>query len=242
MKPNCRAFGFTLIELLTVITIIMLVMAMALPNFVTMMKGRRWASAVSNIQIMVMRARAFATNARADAAVEFGPLTDNGTYLWLESESNVVEAVDDLNDLLLQLGGVEGGVKFSLSYLTDPDTGPWYAAGGRDEGRYVYHPELTNPAKLGDNARQSERVLLSSLIAIDPDPAQSPNFISYDAKTLPDGTSRPYGGDDTRDIRIGVNGALAQSIEPTICLKEIKGTERLKVMVVRCTGRVMQVK
>jgi len=44
---NRRAFarpdGFTLIEMLAVITIIMVVMAPALPNFVAMMKERRWS-------------------------------------------------------------------------------------------------------------------------------------------------------------------------------------------------------
>ena len=53
--------GFTLIELLAVVAIIILVMALAMPNFVAMLRGRKWAAAVGNIQGMIWRARALAT-------------------------------------------------------------------------------------------------------------------------------------------------------------------------------------
>ncbi len=240
MRPAGGRFGFTLIELLTVIAIIMMLVALALPNFVAMMKGRRWSGAMQNIQFMVMRARALATNSRSDMAVEFNTL-DNGTALWIESESNAVETVEDLNTLAWNLGNGDINTgKSALSYLTDWWTpGPWYASGGRDEGSLVYHPELTDSRYLGDNAKQSEIVQLGSVIMIDPIPAASPHFESYDVVV---GASMPYGRDNYRDIRVGLVGALVQSIDPEICLKEIRGTERFRITVVRCTGRVMAVK
>ncbi len=270
MRPKChqsgrfdsldapsRSRGFTLIELLTVIAIIMMLVALALPNFVAMMKGRRWSGAMQNIQFMVMRARALATNSRSDMSVEFNTL-DNGSTLWIESECGVVETVEDLNILALQLGG--GSVcKKALFYLTEPSwwiipPGPWFAAGGRDKnpggveasfipGDFVYPPHAQagqpDPQYNGDNAKQSEIVTLSPLITIDPNIAASPHFISYDMVV---GPSMPYGRDDYRDIRVSQNGALVQSIDPEICLKEIRGTERFRITVVRCTGRVMAVK
>ena len=66
MSGNRRAGGFTMIEMLTVIVIIMVVMALALPDFVHMMKERKWSAAIANIQGMVMRSRALATNVRKD--------------------------------------------------------------------------------------------------------------------------------------------------------------------------------
>jgi len=97
--------AFTLIELLTVIGIIVLVLALALPNFVSMMKGRKWEAAISSIQTMVMRARALATNVRKDFSVEFLIDPDNGTTMWLESEVNAIERIPDLIELQRMVGG-----------------------------------------------------------------------------------------------------------------------------------------
>ena len=244
MRSSRGAFGFTLIELLTVVAIIILVAALALPNFVAMMKGRRWSAAVGTIQSMVMRARALATNARLDMSVEFSTAGDNGTLLWLESESNVVETLEDLNVTYARLGG-DGAGWLALDYLANWDTGVWYHAGGRRVGnessaRFEYRPELTDPVKFGDNSRQSEVVKLSPYITIDPDAARNPNFVSWDMSTLADGSRRPYGGDNYRDIRIGPHGALVQSRDPVICLKAIGGSDRQPVTVVRCTGRILR--
>ncbi|HUW58195.1 MAG TPA: prepilin-type N-terminal cleavage/methylation domain-containing protein, partial [Planctomycetota bacterium] len=105
--------GFTLIELLTVIGIILLVMGLALPNFMAVMKGRRWTSAISNIQWMVMRARALATNVRKDFSVEFD-IQDNGTCMWLESEVNEIERIPDLWELQHEMGG-SGPIRYFLN-------------------------------------------------------------------------------------------------------------------------------
>lgn len=246
MARHGRRAAFTLIELLTVIAIIMLVMALALPDFVAMMRGRKWSTATANVQAMVMRARALATNVRMDMSVEFGISGDNGTMMWLESESNVVETLEDLNVLYARLGGGGSGY-LALDYLANSSSGVWYAAGGRRIGnessaRFEYHPELTNPAKFGDNARQSEAQKLSPYITINPSAAASPNFVSWDTAILPDGARRLYGADEYKDIRIGSHGALVQTREPVICLKAIGSNERLPVTVVRCTGRVLRVR
>ncbi len=97
MRARTRMLGFTLIEMMTVIAIIMLLMALTLPNFVEMMRGRRWSASLGNIQLMVTRARSFAANARTDAAVEFAINLDNGTRMWVESEVNEIETMPDFS-------------------------------------------------------------------------------------------------------------------------------------------------
>ena len=67
------------------------------------------------------------------------------------------------------------------------------------------------------------------------DPSKSPNFVSWDD---PDSVEC-YGYDEYRDIRIGTNGALVQTRDPVICLRQIGQDERKAVKVVRCTGRLV---
>ena len=165
-------------------------------------------------------------------AVEFD-IQDNGTRMWLESESNVVERLEDLNGQYNEFGGGITGVN-ALYYLTNEYNGVWYHAGGRKVGnRYVYDPAKTDPGKFGDNARQSEPVELGRGLTIDMDPTMSVHFINWD------GHVELYGGDDYRDIRFGSHGALVQTREPIICLKDLRGEERRRISVVRCTGRVI---
>jgi len=266
-----RIGGFTLIEMLTVVTIIMIVMALALPNFVAMMKERKWSVAISNIQGMVMRARALATNVRKDFSVEFNIRGDNGTVMWLESEENDLERTPDLWQLEHEIGGYPairyfmittfynsgGRYKYYPAYyeclcvrcgwqwkspaegglsvcpkcgVNDYHYRPMYTQYYYD---IEYHPELTRPDQYGDNARQSEDVVLRSGITVDL--AASRYFFSWDSPN----SVECYGGDLYPDIRIGTNGALVQTLDPVICLKETRGGERRAVTVVRCTGRVV---
>ena len=66
MRRRSAKRAFTLIEMLAVIAIIMLVMALALPNFMAMMKHQRWVAAIGAFQNVVRRCRIFAINERLD--------------------------------------------------------------------------------------------------------------------------------------------------------------------------------
>jgi len=228
--------GFTMIEMLTVITIIMVVMALALPNFVAMMKERRWSTAVGNIQIMVWRARAIATNVRKDISVEFDIQGDNGTTMWLESEMNELESMPDIYWLQEQIGGYTFR-DYILSPIWAPSGGTWQADPARNSYNTNFQIDYANsrPDRYGDNARQSEVVELAHGLTIDPASGVSPNFLNWDAPT----PLRLYGVDDHRDIRIGPNGALVQSMNPVICIRQIAGSEYRRFEVIRCTGRVL---
>jgi type II secretory pathway pseudopilin PulG len=228
--------AFTMVEMLTVIAIIMVVMALALPNFAAMMKERRWSGAIGNIQGMVWRARALATNARKDMSVEFDIQGDNGTWMWLESKSNLIEHLPDLNWLVSEYGSID-----SLYFLLNEDThGEWWAAGGTYSGSsptytFTLHPENAKPEFYGHAAHQSETLELGYSLTIDDSPARSPNFVNWDAQA----SVTRYGWDTTKDIRLGPSGALVQTTDPTLCIRQKQGVESRRVQVVRCTGRVI---
>jgi prepilin-type N-terminal cleavage/methylation domain-containing protein len=265
MRQEGCSRGFTLIELLTVVAIIILVTAMALPNFVAVMKGQRWSSAVTNVQVMVMRARALAGSVRQDFSVEFD-VQDNGTKLWLESEVNTLERLPNLWDVEHQIGGGipliyflgvfsnSGGSYKSWRYectctkcgyqwvdYTGGQACPQCGANGWPYNPQVasyhydfaYDPSKTQAYAYGDNAKQSQVISLGSHLTIDV--AGSPNFINWDDPK----SVECYGWDYTRDIRVSMNGALVQTLDPVICLKDVYTGERKKVKVVRCTGRLV---
>ena len=235
--------GFTLIEMLTVIGILLLIMALALPNFVAMMKGRKWATAVNTIQHMVWRARALATNVRKDMSVEFDINADNGTWMWVESEVQVLERVPDL-DLVQQTIASGEGYNMYPGSAIDWLVNLWKNSGGTCEWKDGYYINFqlnaanTSSGRYGDNARQSEEVELGSGMTIDTDPQKSPHFINWDAP----GSVAWKGDDPYRDIRIGPNGALVQTIDPTLCITRKDSGEHKQVRVVRCTGRLVSVR
>jgi type II secretory pathway pseudopilin PulG len=257
-----------MIELLTVIAILILLAAMALPNFVEMMRGRRWTAAVSDLQTMVMRARALATNVRRDFSVEFAVL-DNGTTMWLESEENDVERTPDLFELQHELGG-QAPLRYFMSTFynaggryTDGwresicalcgarwswtsgsalcpkcgNTGPWNTPIITRTYYYniTYNSSLTSVSSFGDNARQSEVARLGLHLTIDRPRCR--DFVSWDSRS----SVAAYGYDEYPDIRIGTNGALVQTREPVICIKDLDTGTRHALTVVRCTGRVKEV-
>jgi len=239
-RERHRRTGFTLIEMLTVIAIIMVVMGLALPNFMAMMKDRRWAATISSMQAMVWRARAIATNVRKDMSVEFDIQGDNGTAMWLESEMNGLESLPDLNwlqvhypsyhgfrdQILTPIWSVSGGTYDSL---TKPD-------GTRYYGNFRIDYSKSRPDRYGDNARQSETVRLGYGLTIDDRAGASPDFVNWDDSSC---VTRNYGGDLHKDIRIGPNGALVQTKDPVITIRQIRGEECRRVRAVRCTGRLV---
>jgi len=271
LKHPHRRQGFTLIELLTVIGIIVLVLALALPNFVSMMRGRRWSGAITGMQTMIMRARSLATNVRKDFSVEFEIDGDNGTVMWLESESNDIERIPDIWELEHIIGGASALADFIDVFRDaggDAKSGYWECActyppcghtwegvdvdhrtcpkcnNGGSTWRYnpvaiEYHYDITydgsrtDPLKYGDNSKQSEWVPLGHQMTIDL--AKCRYFMSWDD---PDSVEA-YGGDEYPDIRIGPNGALVQTVDPVICLKDRDAEERRAVTAVRCTGRLV---
>jgi len=263
-----RRGGFTLIEMLTVIAIIMLVMAIALPNFFEMMRARRWNRAVSTIQSMIMRARALATNERKDMAVEFDIRGTDGATMWVESEQPVLERIPDLDVLQHQLGG--GGAIYWIRSL-------WHAAGGTDKWpKYEWKCNLCGREWTGYDSSlrfpcpgcgESEWPYYPQQLSFyyDFQLTGTPQDYRYGdnarqtevvdvgkSMTLDTTNGRSvhfinwdsptavecYGYDDTLDIRIGPNGALVQTLDPILCIMQREDGEYKRIQVVRCTGRL----
>ena len=92
--------GFTLVELLTVIALIVIIAAVAVPNFAAMIREQRWTSAIGSIQTAIMRTRTYAVNKELDHAVEFCTDKDGTTYLRIEAESAYLEHVPNIQTYL----------------------------------------------------------------------------------------------------------------------------------------------
>jgi type II secretory pathway pseudopilin PulG len=171
-KSGCRSSGFTLIELLTVIGIMMLVMALALPNFSAMMKGQKWTSTISRMQTMIWQARALATNARKDIGLEFD-VQDNGTSMWLESEMPVLERLPDLFNYQLQVDSAvsRGNARWIMYTYWVPSGGDFDSNGAFPNPGYYYNltldPALSSAELYGDNAQQSELVHFAYGMTVD---------------------------------------------------------------------------
>ena len=97
---SVKQSGFTLVELLTVIALIVIIAAVAVPNFASMIREQRWTSAIGSIQTAIMRARTYAVNEELDYAVEFCTDKDGATYLRIEAESAYLEHVPNLKQYI----------------------------------------------------------------------------------------------------------------------------------------------
>jgi prepilin-type N-terminal cleavage/methylation domain-containing protein len=227
--------GFTLIEMLVVITIIVLVLSLALPNFLQMLRQQQWHAGLANIQMMVSRARALATNERTDFSVEFDIQGEDGTTMWIESEMNQLERLPELTDLQSRMGSRHTFRIWILEKIWTPSGGTYSSDGGVYVNFQIDYAN-SRPEKYGDNARQSETVILGGSLTIDTDSGHCENFVNWDAP----GSVDHYGEDDTRDIRISPNGCLLQARAPVLCIREKRSEDRMRVEVNRITGRVVR--
>ncbi len=253
--------GMTLIELLIVIAIIITIMAMAVPNFGTMMRSQKWSAASTSLQNTLLRIQTMAVTDRRDYSAEFCTSADNSSqYFRLEVESAALESIPEMNNYLhvtLQNhyynvpidwlgifcsgGGVQNGSAswddgspVSYSY-----TGPRYDVNSQD---------WRSPNQIKDNLKVDDNVYLPYSIRIDVD--CSTNLINYDKPPLSASDMPQYGWDYTKDLRFNMNGMLVQSQNPEVMLKMVEFTrtashqevvlERMRLQIMRSTGRVRE--
>ena len=88
--------GFTLVELLTVVALIILIVALAVPNFASMLRQQRWSAAVASLQAAILRTKTYCITDRRDHAVEFCKDEDGTYYIRIEAESAFLEHVPNL--------------------------------------------------------------------------------------------------------------------------------------------------
>ena len=246
--------AFTLIEMLTVIAIIMLVMAMAVPNFVEMLKHRRWAAAISSLQNVVRRCRSFAINEKRDHSVEICLDDDNATqYFRIEVESSLLETIPELNTYFQEqcdfycsrmpldwYYGFKSGGGTVLnpplnSWSQTPNTVFQYVGPKYDVDRQPWGVDQ----RLRDNFLVDEANVLPHGITIDFE--ASANLVNFDdpPKTIRD--MPQYGWDYTKDLRFDARGTLVQAVNPEVVLKNRTG-EVVRLQILRSTGRTRRLK
>lgn len=108
MRPGLRVErAFTLVELLAVMGLIILVAAMAVPNFASMIREQRWSSAVGQLQNAVLRVKTYCVAKRYDHAIEFCQDARGVYYLRLEAESAFLERIPNLANYYAMVGGFQ---------------------------------------------------------------------------------------------------------------------------------------
>jgi prepilin-type N-terminal cleavage/methylation domain-containing protein len=254
MTDRSRARGFTLIELLAVIAIIVLVMALAVPNFASMIRAQRWQAAISALQNALFRTRTYAVNERYDHSIEFceSEGEERQQYFRIECESAFLEGIPELNNYLHNVvrsyihrlpidwyntfknsrGVVQGYV----------DQGTWLA---QPSVRFVYNGPIEDVDRYGlkDNLKVDDHIFLPHDIKVDF--KQSKNLINYDKKPESDQDSPQYGWDETPDLRFNVAGVLIQARNPEVVLvKESRRPEQehIRLQVLRSTARLRRMR
>lgn len=248
MRHRGAPSGFTLIELLAVIGIIVLVMAMAIPNFAGMVRSQRWSGAASALQNALFRTRTFALNERYDHSIEFCE-TDAAKprqYFRIECESALLESIPELGNYLHSVSksyvhrlpidwyntfknsrGVVEGYVSQGTWLPQPTVQFVYNGPFEDVDRYG----------LRDNLKVDDHIFLPHSIKIDFE--KSANLINYDKKPQNDQDSPQYGWDLTPDLRFSVAGVLIQARNPDLVLvNNSRLPEYMRLQVLRSTARV----
>ena len=251
--------GFTLIELLTVIGIIILVAALALPSFSGILRGHRWAAATTALQTALLRCQAFAMNERRDHAIEF--CVDNQTsrqYLRIETESELLESIPELNSyyidqckcfyMRLPQDWVRtfkcGGGVVTNPWGEVPWPPEWEEASPKTRFEYTgprLNVDAEDPDHPGprtkDNLMVDDHIRLPYSITLDE--TMSTYLANYDKRPTSLKDMPQYGWDDSYDLRFNMMGVLVQNKNPEIVLMNGIG-ERVRLQVMRSTARVRE--
>ncbi|HUW55825.1 MAG TPA: prepilin-type N-terminal cleavage/methylation domain-containing protein [Planctomycetota bacterium] len=245
---NTNGRGFTLIELLSVVAIIIIVLALALPNFASMIRWQRWAAASGALQNALLRCQTYAVNDRQDHSIEICVDTDNTTqYFRLEVESALLETIAELNTyyrdqceyyyMRLPVDWLRT-FKNGGGQVVNPPDHPW---GAYPNTSFTYpdapYYDVSSPwdPKTKDNLKVDEHISLPHSIRIDF--AASTNLMNYDARPRTTQAIPQYGWDYTPDLRFNMSGVLIQAKNPEIMLKNNAG-EQMRLQVLRSTARV----
>ena len=244
--PGARHRAFTLIEVLTVIAIIIMVFALAVPNFVAMLQSQRWAAASGALHNALMRCRSYALNERQDHSVEICVDTDNASqYLRIEVESAALESIPNLNvywsDIDFWPGLLPVGWERTFMDAGGAIVNKWpnrWTKWPHAEFRYdgpKYDVSSPWDPKTKDNLKVDDQIRLPHAIKVDFDASQ--HLMNYD-KPPKDLSDMPqYGWDCTPDLRFNMAGVLVQAQNPEIVLVNKAGEQR-RLQVLRSTGRV----
>jgi hypothetical protein len=236
---------------LAVVAILMLVMALALPNFAGMIRSQKWASASSALQNCLFRTQSFALNDRYDYSIEFCESDQGLQYFRIEAESALLESMPELTSY--------NQVQCNGYYMWMPND--WMAAfeagGGKVEGlptspwmrsdstvfRYngpIYDIDRGNWRSthwIKDNLKVDDHIFLPQGIKVELE--KSKNLINYDKRPHIMMDTPQYGWDDTRDLRFNIAGVLIQAKNPDVVLaNSLTPPEYLRLQVLRSTARV----